>query len=166
MENLIIREVHRPKPESSVWNHPALALFPKPEDIAKPLQPSRLFLVPTSFGETYEQEVAPLATPKNELPDLQNWVRRFVISVIEIWSGRRTPLQVSRWCHRTIYQELLRKIGTFKSALYIRKIYLSEPIEGVGEVVVTLRIGERIRSLVIRIEGVDHRWICTELYLI
>lgn len=124
------------------------------------------FLVPTSFGETYEQEVAPLATPKNELPDLQNWVKRFVISVIEIWSGRRTPLQVSRWCHRTIYQELLRKIGTFKSALYIRKIYLSEPIEGVGEVVVTLRIGERIRSLVIRIEGVDHRWICTELYLI
>jgi hypothetical protein len=110
--------------------------------------------------------MAPLATPKSELPDLQNWVKRFTISVIEIWCGRRTPLQVSRWCHHAIYRELLKKIGTFKSALYIRKIHLSEPIEGVGEVVVTLRIGERIRSLVIRIEGVDHRWICTELYLI
>ena len=70
------------------------------------------------------------------------------------------------WCHRTIYHDLLKKIGKFKSALQIRKIYISEPIDGVGEVVVTLRIGERIRSLVMRIEGVDHKWLCTELFLI
>ena len=50
MENLIIREVHRPAPDSNIWNHPALALFPKPVEVEKPLQPSRLYLVPTSFG--------------------------------------------------------------------------------------------------------------------
>ena len=45
----------------------------------------------------------------------------------------------------------------------IRNIYISEPIEGVGEVTVTLRYEERVRSLVLRFEGVNERWLCTEL---
>ena len=166
MKNLVIQEIYRPDSDSHIWNHPALALFPKRIEPQKSPASSRLFLVPSTFGEIYEQEVAPLATPKSELPDLNIWVKRFTITVLEIWSGRRTPIQVSRWCHRTIYHDLLKKIGKFKSSLQIRKIYISEPIEGVGEVVVTLRIGERIRSLVMRIEGVDHKWLCTELFLI
>jgi hypothetical protein len=48
----------------------------------------------------------------------------------------------------------------------IRKIYISQPIEGVAETTVTLRIGERVRSLILRFEGVDKRWLCTELVLL
>jgi len=31
---------------------------------------------------------------------------------------------------------------------------------------VTLRIKERVRSLILRFEGVDKRWVCTELNLL
>ncbi len=50
--------------------------------------------------------------------------------------------------------------------LKIRKIYLTQPIEGVIESTVTLRIKDRVRSLILRFEGVDKRWICTELFLL
>ncbi|MFM8190797.1 MAG: Rv3235 family protein [Candidatus Nanopelagicus sp.] len=49
---------------------------------------------------------------------------------------------------------------------WVRKIYISQPIEGVVEVTATLRIKDRVRSLSLRLEGVDKRWICTELNLI
>jgi len=31
---------------------------------------------------------------------------------------------------------------------------------------VTLRFNDRVRSLVLRFEGVDKRWLCTELALL
>jgi hypothetical protein len=34
------------------------------------------------------------------------------------------------------------------------------------EVTVTLKIENRVRSLILRFEGVDKKWICTELDLI
>lgn len=167
MSDLIINEVQRKLPSDELWNHPALALFSRPVAPEKtPDQPPRLFLIPTTYGDHYEQDFAPLPTPKSELPELMPWVKRLVVSLIEIWSGRRSPIQISRWCHRLIYQEVVRGIGRVKPLPKLRKIYINEPIEGVGEVTVTLRCGERIRSLVMRIEGVDHRWICTELFLI
>jgi len=43
---------------------------------------------------------------------------------------------------------------------------LNQPIEGVVESTVTLRIKERVRSLILRFEGVDKRWVCTELKLL
>lgn len=43
---------------------------------------------------------------------------------------------------------------------------MSQPIEGVLEVTVTLKIKNRVRSLILRFEGVDKKWICTELDLI
>ena len=39
-------------------------------------------------------------------------------------------------------------------------------IEGVVEVTVTLRVIDRVRSLILRFEGVDKRWVCTELKLL
>lgn len=160
-------------PHDPIWNHPVLALLqqPKPDithiaGVTDDVNNSKLYLVPTTFGDLFDNEFAPQPTPRSELPELEPWIKRLTISLIEIWGGRRSPTQISRWCHRMIYQEVLRKIGKFSSPLKMRKIYIREPIEGVAEVVVTLRCGERIRSLVMRIEGVDHRWLCTELFLI
>ena len=52
------------------------------------------------------------------------------------------------------------------SVCKIRKIYLSEPVEGVAESSVTLKINDRVRSLILRFEGVDNRWLCTALDLL
>ena len=74
-------------------------------------------------------------------------------------------MQLARWSHRKVFQQLISpsKIGI---GARIRKIYISEPIAGVVEGTVTLQIGERVRSLSLRFEGVDKRWLCTEMVII
>jgi hypothetical protein len=48
----------------------------------------------------------------------------------------------------------------------VRTIHQSEPLDGICESTITVRFGERLRAIVIRFEGVDGRWLCTELDLI
>ena len=152
--------------DSQLWSHPMLALFQPPPESNVSVNSRKLYLVPTTFGDEYDPDFAPQPSSLDELPDIEPWLKKFVVTLLEIWIGQRAPQQLSRWCHRAIYQELIRKIGSISTLPKIRKIYRSQPIEGVEEVTVTLRFGERIRSLVIRFEGVDKRWLCTELFLI
>jgi hypothetical protein len=157
-------------------SHPLLAFYQLEESsIAKNI-PSKLYLVPTpdyiglSFNEKYDEKIdsefLPQPTPKSELPDIEEWVGRFVVSVVEIWGGRRSAMQLSNWCHRKVHKQLVNKSAAITTSPKIRKIYISQPIEGVAETTVTLRIGERVRSLILRFEGVDKRWLCTELVLL
>ena len=76
-------------------------------------------------------------------------------------------MQIARSCHRNVHSKLMNYGKSFSNDLpKIRKIYLTQPIEGVIEGTVTLRIADRVRSLILRFEGVDRRWICTELFLL
>jgi hypothetical protein len=158
--------------DSALWKHPMLAFYQEPIAIARPKVPTKLYLIPTPeyFGRDVEDYSDPdfLAKPSplSDLPEIQEWVTRFALSVVEIWGGRRSANQLSRWCHRQVHQQLVAKPTVIKVAPKIRKIYISEPIEGVAETTVTLRIGERVRSLILRFEGVDKRWLCTELVLL
>lgn len=158
--------------DQSLWNHPMLAFYKEPDLIAAPSVPTKLYLVPTPeyFGRGVEDfcdpEFLAKPSPLSDLPDIQEWVTKFALSIVEIWGGRRSANQLSRWCHRQVHQQLLIKSATINTAPKIRKIYISEPIEGVAETTVTLRIGDRVRSLILRFEGVDKRWLCTELVLL
>jgi hypothetical protein len=140
--------------------------------VKAPFVPTKLYLVPTPeyFGRGVEDysdpEFLAKPSPLSDLPDIQEWVTKFALSIVEIWGGRRSANQLARWCHRQVHQQLLIKSSTIKTAPKIRKIYISEPIEGVAETTVTLRIGDRVRSLILRFEGVDKRWLCTELVLL
>jgi hypothetical protein len=155
----------------SLWHHPILPIFIEEE--AQPTVetqdiPTKLYLVPTldnPFGEEVDQEFLPSPSPRSELPDISSWVKRYVIGVVEIWSAKRPASQLLNWSHRKVYKQLINPSLLTKGAK-IRKIYISEPIEGVIEATVTLRISERVRSLSLRFEGVDKRWLCTELLLI
>ncbi len=156
--------------DPAMWSHPMLALYAEKE-VARtiPAIPRKLFLVPTPNnlpGETVDPEWSPRPSPLSELPELEGWVERFVVAVVEIWGGRRHPMQLARWCHRSVHAQLARKSGTFKEIPRVRKIYLSQPIEGVCETTVTLKIADRVRSLILRFEGVDKRWLCTEMILL
>jgi hypothetical protein len=129
----------------------------------------KLFLVPTPQhpeGEELDREYLPKPSHLEELPPLQETVSRFVLGVVEIWGGRRQPMQLARMSHRTVYGKILSASGTYSEIPKIRRIYIHEPIEGVAETTVTLRFQNRVRSLVLRFEGVDKRWLCTELALL
>jgi len=151
----------------------ALPLFGYPaalSDLA-PVTPksSKLYLVPTPVvfdGEELEPDIQPQPSRLEDLPDIDQWVSRYVMSLIEIWSGKRAAMQLARWSHAKVYEVVIASIKTRSALPKIRNIYISQPIEGVAETTVTLRYDDRVRSLVLRFEGVDKRWLCTQLALI
>jgi hypothetical protein len=131
---------------------------------------TKLYLVPTidtEFGSEWSHPKFSF-TPSNltDLPDINEWSESFVITIIEIWSGRRGVMQLANNCHRSVINKLIKQGKELDNSCRIRKIYLNQPIEGVIEATVTLRIKERVRSLILRFEGVDKRWVCTELNLL
>ena len=131
---------------------------------------TKLYLVPTidtEFGNEWSHPKFS-STPSNltDLPDINEWSESFIITIIEIWSGRRGVMQLANNCHRSVINKLIKQGKELDNSCRIRKIYLNQPIEGVIEAAVTLRIKERVRSLILRFEGVDKRWVCTELNLL
>jgi len=158
--------------DPAMWSHPQLDLYSLAEVAAKrratplPSQEAKLYLVPTSFGEEYEPGFEPIPTSAIDLPELHTWTMKFAVSVVEIWAGRRQPAQLISRCHRHIYMQLLKQVGSQKEIGRIRSIHQSEPLDGICESTVTVRYGDRLRAMVIRFEGVDQRWLCTELKLL
>ena len=150
---------------SDFWDHPVLDLF-QPTVVEVVAQKAFLFRTPSSFGENYDPDFAPQPTSASELPELHTWTLKFVVSVLEIWAGKRQPTQLARWCHQKIYAELTRNVGSQKEVGRVRALHQSEPLDGICESTVTVRYGGRLRSLVIRFEGIDKRWLCTALTLL
>ncbi len=158
--------------DPAMWSHPQLDLYSLSELAAVrkveelPVQRAKLYLVPSTFGEEFEPGFEPVPTSATELPELHAWTMKFAISVIEIWAGRRQPAQLISKCHRQIYMKLLKQVGSQKEIGRIRSIRQCEPLDGICESTITVRFGDRLRAMVIRFEGVDQRWLCTELRLI
>ena len=151
--------------DPALWSHPVLDLFAPPvhEQVQ---QSAKLYLVPSTFGEDLEPDEIPIPTSATELPELHAWTMKFIVSVLEVWAGRRQPAQLIRWCHRVIYMELLRNSGSQREIGKIKSIHQSEPLDGICESTVLVRYGERLRAVMIRFEGVDGRWLCTALQML
>lgn len=158
--------------DPAMWSHPQLDLYSLAEIAQKrsveklPEQRAKLYLLPSSFGEEYEPGFEPVPTSAADLPELHTWTMKFAVSVVEIWAGRRQPAQLISKCHRHICMKLLKQVGSQKEIGRIRSIHQCEPLDGICESTVTVRFGDRLRAMVIRFEGVDQRWLCTELRLL
>ena len=151
--------------DPALWSHPVLDLFAPPaREVVQ--QSAKLYLVPSTFGEELELDDLPTPTSATELPELHTWTMKFIVSVVEIWAGRRQPAQLISWCHRVIYMELLRNSGSQKEIGKIKSIHQSEPLDGICESTALIRYGDRLRAAVIRFEGVDGRWLCTALKML
>ena len=166
--------------DHAMWSHPILDLYPQSHAIPVheplPIQKAKLYLVPSHCdknycdknygGEECDGEDCPIPTSASDLPELHAWTMTFSVALLEIWAGRRQPAQLMARCHRVIYNELIRKTGSQKEIGKIRTIHQSQPLDGICESTITVRFGERLRAISIRFEGVDGRWLCTELDLI
>lgn len=147
------------------WKHPLLEIF-RPQPLLKPNLPSKLYLLPSRFGEEFDPDFSPEPTSAMNLPELTLWTERFVYSIVEIWAGRRSPRQVESLCHHRIYSELVRQSGSFKEVGHVRKIHIQEPLDGICEATITIRFENRLRAMLVRFEGIDKRWLCTALNLL
>jgi hypothetical protein len=123
-------------------------------------------LYSSSFSEEFDQDFAPIPTSASELPELTSWSTKFAIGVLEIWAGKRPPSQLAKWCHSSVYASLLNSTSYQKEVGKLRKIYIHEPLDGLCESTATIRFSNRLRSMTMRFEGIDRRWICTNLELI
>jgi hypothetical protein len=141
----------------------------KASNLAK-TESRKLYLVPSldkDFGQEWSHpKFSASPSPLSELPSINTWSKSFILAVIEIWAGKRPVIQISRNSHRLVSRRVNYYSNKIQGSCKIRKIYISQPIEGVSEITVTLHIGDRVRSLILRFEGVDKKWICTELQLI
>jgi len=81
-------------------------------------------------------------------------------------AGRRPVQQLARSTHRFTYNSLLRNIGSVSDLPKIKRIHRNQPIEGVVELTAILSFKDRVRALIARFEGVDKKWLCTELELL
>ena len=144
-------------------HHPTLF-----ERITAPVDPipRKLYLQPTpDFIEGEELDVvAPIPSRLEDLPALSPWVHSYVLSVVEIWAGKRPATQLMRWTHSSIYARLQRDVATIQAK--VMRIHIAQPLEGISEVIVTLKCGDRIRAVIFRFEGADKKWKCTFLELI
>ncbi len=152
------------------WHEPLLDLYSRPV-LFPPTVPElpKLYLIPKPDeleGEEADSEYPRKPSHLQELPNLDDWVGKYVVSVIEIFGGKRPLQQLARWSHRSVYSQLAAGVASWKPLPKIRKLYIGQPLEGIAEVTVTLRFQERVRSLALRFEGTDKRWICTELLLV
>jgi hypothetical protein len=109
---------------------------------------------------------APKPTSATDLPDIKELTSQFIHNVLEIWAGRRSASQVQAMCHHLIFADLQKNTGQQKLVGKIRKINVTEPLDGISESTVTVRYGDRLRVVAIRFEGLDQRWLCTALNLI
>ena len=149
--------------------HPMLDLFNRPnldETSSGVSAGKKLYLIPSTHGDSFDPDFAPNPSPLSELPNIERWTLMYIVSALEILAGRRSPQQVARSTHRFTYNTILQKVGTLTELPKIKKIHRHQPIEGVIEVTVTLTFKDRVRALVARFEGVDRKWLCTELDLL
>lgn len=147
--------------------HPTLQFFINSDNGLDLYERSnKLYLVPTTHGESYDPDFAPNPSPLADLPNLERWTLTYVVSAIEIMAGRRPVQQLARSTHRFTYNSLLRSIGSVSELPKIKRIHRNQPIEGVVELTAILSFKDRVRSLVARFEGVDRKWLCTELELL
>ena len=144
---------------------PQLDLF-APESLPAFHQEPYLYRISSIYHEEYEPDFAPVPTSAKDLPELTPWTFKFAIGVLEIWAGKRPASQLARWCHANVYTELSASIGYQKEVGKIRKIHIQEPLDGLCESTATVRYNDRLRSMAMRFEGVDKRWLCTSLDLI
>ena len=147
------------------WQHLVLEMF-RPEVPQPTLKKAPLYLVASTFGEEFDPEFAPEPTSAEDLPDIHELIFQFIHNVVEIWAGRRSASQVQSMCHHLIFSELQRSAGQQKLVGRIRKIKVTQPLDGISESTVTIRYGERLRVVAIRFEGRDQRWLCTALTLL
>ena len=61
--------------------------------------------------------------------------------------------------YQPLYNKLIADSGSLKEIGRIRKLHMTEPLDGIAESVLTVRYGDRLRSLVMRFEGIDQKWL-------
>jgi len=136
---------------------PDLVLVPAPR---RPWQP-----------DDVDDDDPPDFTHRAELPDPRLWAARLCQAVLEVLAGGRPVTQLLRWTSFPVYTELAdrRPAPGARHGLArresVRSVHVCEPADGVAEVALVVAGPDRPRAVALRLEGLNGRWVCTQLVL-
>lgn len=107
------------------------------------------------------------------LADPAHWGRRLLVGVIETAAGRRPLNQLTALVSpsvayglRTDFERSARRGRPhWTHAASVRSMRASEPTENVAELSATVRAGDRVHAVAMRLEARQGRWCCTRLIL-
>lgn len=107
------------------------------------------------------------------LPDPAQWARRLLVGIIETAGGRRSLNQLAALLSPGVAHGLRAEFDHagrlrrphWTSRAVVRSVRVTEPADRVAELCATLRTGERVRAIAMRLEVRHGRWCCTRLIL-
>lgn len=116
---------------------------------------------------------APPSPSRAMLPDPALWGRRLLVGIIEAAAGRRPLNQLAALLSAGVSHglrsefELAAVVGKphWTHRAVIRSVRATEPADQVAELCATVRAGQRVRAIAMRLEVRHGRWCCTRLML-
>jgi hypothetical protein len=108
-------------------------------------------------------------------PDAQAWAGTLAQAVVEVLAGDRPVGQLLRWTSGRVYAQLSRRaaaaarectaVRASRARAIVRRVYVSQPAEGVAEASAVVSDGRRTRAMALRLQKADGRWVCAALEL-
>jgi len=118
-----------------------------------------------------DEDFARQPTRSSDLPEPEPFVAKIAQAIIEVISGQRPATQLIRHTSPTAYSVLARRAlvssrrlgkGPRRAAV-VRRVRVCEPADGVVEACAVVVSQGRVRALALRLEGLDGRWLVTQI---
>lgn len=118
-----------------------------------------------------DDDTARRPTMRNQLPDPRPFVAKIAQAIIEVIAAQRPAPQLIRHTSPVIYSGLARRAvvaarrqpaGPRRPAV-VRRVRVCEPADGIVEACAVVVAHGRVRALALRLEGLDGRWLVTQL---
>lgn len=107
-----------------------------------------------------------------ELPAAREWAAHMAQALVEVMTAARPAPQVVRWTSPEVYAGLIRRAAASSRRgpagsrrAVVRTVRVCEPADGVVEACAVVVDNDRVRALAMRLVGLDHRWVVTELQI-
>ena len=135
-----------------------------------------------------DDDDGPTFTARADLPDPQAWAGRLAQAVVEVCGGGRPLGQLLRWVSPAVFAQLRdwqpqqpRPVGSRPAGRasspknvrvlrhrfdQVRSVHVCEPADGIVEVSVVIAGAQRWWALALRLEGLNGRWVATQLELV
>jgi Family of unknown function (DUF6459) len=165
--------------------YPRLRVLPLPRTDPPIISPDVIAMELTTTESPYVQDALAIDyTPDDdryfdrqrsrsvELPDPQAFVPQLAQALVEVMVGARPCPQVIRWTSPEVYAVLARRslVAARRGLQHsrrpvVRRIRIHDISEGVVEAAVVVVYPDRFRAMAMRLAGVDHRWVVTDLVI-
>jgi len=108
--------------------------------------------------------------PRQGLPDARPFAHALVQRLLEVRGGVRPVAQLQRDTTPTLFADLEHELvrrprssGARPTGRDIRSVHVQERAGGVAEVCATVRRGDRMAALALRLEAFHGQWVCTQV---